>query len=274
MDLPKPFLKWAGGKRALLPELLRYSLPLQFKNYHEPFLGGGALFFALYRLGRFSEKTVILSDINKELIDTYMAVRGSVDGVIRHLQNHQYDKEYYYKVREQNPDVLSGVVKAARMIYLNRSGFNGLYRVNKQGKFNVPFGAYTNPLLCDIPNLKAVSRSLQNVTLNAASFEATKYNVETHDFVYFDPPYVPVSDTANFTTYSGGGFNLEDQQRLMKLFRSLAKQDVFVMLSNSDTPWVREHYAGYCFHEVQVQRNISAKSDKREVAQELIITNF
>lgn len=274
MDLPKPFLKWAGGKRALLPELLRYSLPLQFKNYHEPFLGGGALFFALYRLGRCSGKTAVLSDINQELIDTYVAVRDSVDGVIHHLQNHPYNKEHYYKVRELNPDVLFGAIKAARMIYLNRSGFNGLYRVNKQGKFNVPFGSYANPLICDIQNLKSVSKALQNVPLYVDSFEATKYNVETHDFVYFDPPYVPASDTANFTAYSGEGFGLEDQQRLMKLFRFLAQRDVFVMLSNSDTPWVREHYAGYCFHEVQVQRNISAKSDKREIAQELIITNF
>ncbi len=270
--VPRPFLKWAGGKTQLLPLLLAY-IPESFRHYYEPFLGGGALFFALYRLGVLQQAS--LSDINAELIDTYRALQRDVERVIQHLQNYPHSKEFYYELRARDPWELSLAERAARMIYLNKTGYNGLYRVNKQGKFNVPFGRYKRPNYRDFDNLRAVAQALQKVRLEARSFEWILEEVHPGDFVYFDPPYDPVSETARFTQYHASGFGKAEQQRLADLFRQLSAKKVKVMLSNSDTPFIRRLYQGHAWLiPVQAHRFINSRGNKRGPQPELLILNY
>ncbi len=270
--VPRPFLKWAGGKTRLLPVLLAY-VPAWFATYHEPFLGGGALFFALYRLQRI--RTAVLSDINAELMDTYRAVRDQVEAVIRYLETYPHRQDFYYALRARDPWQLPLAERAARMIYLNKTGYNGLYRVNKRGQFNVPFGRYKRPNYRDFANLRAVSRALQGVTLATRSFEAVLEAVQPGDFVYLDPPYVPVSPTARFTQYHAGGFGQAEHQRLAEVFRALTARGVYAMLSNSDTPWVRDLYADAAtVLSVQAPRFINSKGHKRGPQPELLILNY
>jgi DNA adenine methylase len=273
---PRPFVKWAGGKGQLLQQLEQY-FPESFSTYYEPFLGGGAVFFHLIeRRPRFN---AILSDINTELINAYEVVKNSVDGLIKELRRHEVGyklapEEYYYQVRAEEPS--DDVGKAARLIFLNRTCYNGLYRVNRMDKFNVPFGRYENPTICDKENLLTVSRVLRwsNAKLLAASYREATKDAEKGDFVYFDPPYQPVSATANFTSYTDSGFSFDDQMQLGDWFRELDERGLRVLLSNSSKEEVRGIYRGYSVHEFEVLRAISCKADGRKGHTELIVSNF
>jgi len=270
-DVPPahPFLKAAGGKTALLPKILP-RLPAKIKTYYEPFLGGGAVFFALAAESRFEH--AVLGDANEEFAHAYTTLARDVDGVIRALKKHVYEETHYYAVRAQEPLKLSPSVRAARIIYLNKSCFNGLYRVNKKGKFNVPFGYYVNPTICDEENLRAVARVLRKAKPGALDFAKTVETANRGDVVYFDPPYVPASETANFTAYTAGGFGPEDQERLRNVAKKLAARGVYVLLSNSDTPLVRKLYTGFQIEEVQAPRRVNSKGSKRGNVGELLIS--
>lgn len=273
LPIPRPFLKWAGGKTQLADALLERR-PAHFNVYHEPFVGSGALFFRLFREGLI--RHAVLSDINAELIDTYLAIRDYVTEVIHILSEFPYSKEFYYKLRAQDPWALSLPERAARMIYLNKTGYNGLYRVNRRGQFNVPFGRYKSPKYLDPENLLAVSQALQKVEIICTSFETVVERAKPGDWVYFDPPYVPVSSTANFTAYYADGFGLRDQERLRDICVALTQSDVYVMVSNSDTMVVRSLYASSLFvmDEVWANRAINCNGAKRGKITELVITNY
>lgn len=263
----EPFLKWAGGKRGMLPTLRQY-VPKNIRTYCEPFLGGGALFFKI------APSSAILSDLNSELITTYRVVRDKPSELIQALSRHYYDKDYYYEVRKQNPASLSDIDIAARMIYLNRAGYNGLYRVNKKGEFNVPFGKYTNPTIVDTNKIMACSNALRGVLLENLPFEELPWaSIGEGDFVYFDPPYVPLSKTSSFTAYQGAGFTEEDQLRLADLFRRLHSQGATVLLSNSGHESVAKMYSGFRIDEVAMLRAINSKGSKRGHVKEFLVSN-
>jgi DNA adenine methylase len=269
---PRPFLKWAGGKGQLLEQFARLlPEPRRYSRYFEPFVGSAALFFDL------QPASAELTDVNSELIDCYKAVRDRVEDVIDALAEHQYREDHYYRVRDIPPASLPLAERAARMIFLNKTGFNGLYRVNKSGRFNVPFGRYVKPGFKQprsLENLRACSRALQDVVIEVNDFESVLHRANTGDFVYFDPPYVPLSDTSDFTAYVPGGFGPDKQRHLAEVFRKLAERDVLVMLSNSDSGDVRRLYSNFHIHEVQAARHINAKADKRGKIAELVVTSF
>jgi DNA adenine methylase len=268
---PRPFLKWVGGKGLLLDQL-RPLLPRKpFRHYFEPFVGSAALFFAV-RPAR-----ATLSDVNGELVDCYRAVQKRVGAVIEELGRHEYDEEKYYAVRDIPPSDLSPAARAARTIYLNKTGYNGLYRVNKSGRFNVPFGRYTNPGFRSpdsLENLRACSRALKAAAIAQADFGEVARVARAGDFVYFDPPYVPLSDTSAFTAYAAGGFGPEEQARLAVVFSELARRGVLVMLSNSDTPEVRALYARYRIDTVQAARNINSRGTRRGKVNEVVVRSY
>lgn len=264
---PRPFLKWVGGKTQLLDQF-RPMLPEMFGRYFEPFVGGAALFFAL-RPPRAS-----LYDVNEELIDCYRAIRDDVDSVIEALGDHRYERKHYYAVRELDPRALRPAQRAARTIFLNKTGFNGLYRVNRAGRFNVPFGRHTKPAFRDEDNLRSCSLALQGVEVQVRDFRQIVGDATAGDFVYFDPPYAPVSDTADFTSYSAGGFGWVDQQTLATAFADLTKKGVYAMLSNSDTPAVRELYGSFRIDEVSAARSVNSKADRRGKVSEVVIRNY
>ena len=271
--VPRPFLKWAGGKAQLSSELGKRT-PCHFHCYHEPFIGGGAFFFKLYREHKI--RTAYLSDLNTELIDAYTVVRDQVEAVIQILARYPHRESFYYDLRAQDPWAMDKCSRTARMIYLNKTGYNGLYRVSKQGKFNVPFGRYKNPGYCDEANLRAVSQALQNVELSSTSFEKVLEKAVPGDFVYFDPPYVPVSKTANFTAYHANGFTENDQIKLRDASIELTLRGVKIMLSNSATDRVRALYSTPVFFmtKVQASRVINSNGKGRGKLTELIITNY
>jgi len=269
--IPRPFVKWAGGKTSLLPILMMY-IPNSFRRYFEPFLGGGALFFALYREGLIKE--AILSDVNKELMDTYLAIRDRLNEVIDILNSYPHDRDFYYMLRSKDPSTLSLPERAARFIYLNKTAYNGLYRVNRKGQFNVPFGRYKNPNYKDFENLRAVSEALKVADLRCTSFEFVLDFARSGDFIYFDPPYHPVSDTASFTQYTSDGFTQEHQKKLAEVFKELSKRGVYAMLSNSDTPFIRELYRGFRLIEIEAPRFINSNSRRRKGWRELLILNY
>ncbi|MFN4294442.1 MAG: DNA adenine methylase [Thermoflexales bacterium] len=271
LPAPRPFLKWAGGKTQLADALLERR-PLRFNTYHEPFVGSGAIFFRLYRERHI--RRAVLSDINSELVDTYLAVRDHVSEVISALSEFPYNKAFYYAIRAKDPAQLSLPERAARMIYLNKTGYNGLYRVNRQGKFNVPFGRYKSPKYLDRDNLLAVSHALRNVEILCAAFDTVLDRAEPGDWVYFDPPYVPVSQTANFTSYYANGFGLQDQERLRDVCVALSRNNVYIMVSNSDTPTVRSLYRNFTVDEVLANRAINCNGARRGKITELVITNY
>jgi DNA adenine methylase len=280
----RPFLKWAGGKGQLLPDLTR-RLPPRFARYHEPFVGGGAFFFSLWNSGMLTEGGV-LSDLNRDLIACYRTVRDHAEELIEALEAHKphfNDREYFYEVRgwDRQPGFAqrSGVEQAARMIFLNRTCYNGLYRLNNKGQFNAPFGNYKNPLIVDHENMREVSRALKNVDLKVGDFAEVLERAAPGDFVYFDPPYAPVSPTASFTHYTGQGFGEEQQRRLAAIFRRLAEGGCHVMLSNSSTELTRELYsaeaiAGLEAEVVQASRKINCVGSKRGFVDELIARSY
>lgn len=267
----RPFLKWAGGKTQLLPELLA-RLPAEIRRYHEPFVGSGALFFALRARGLAAR--AYLSDANEPLVETYKAIRDDVEGVIAALARHRNEETHFYRVRDLDPSTLTPAERAARLIYLNRTCFNGLYRENRSGRFNVPFGRYARPRICNETNLRAVSSALKRVCISRRDYASVLDLAKPGDFVYFDPPYQPVSATSSFTSYDRHGFGEEDQRRLRDVFARLASRGVSVMLSNSDTPLVRELYAGFRIDRVWASRAINSKGDRRGKVAEVIVLGY
>lgn len=263
--VPRPFVKWVGGKSQLLEQLGRRA-PKTFGRYFEPFVGGGALYFEL------KPTKAVLTDVNEELINAYLAIRDDVEGVIGALLGYRYDEEMYYRVRAIDPAKLAPTARAARTIYLNRTGYNGLYRVNKSGAFNVPFGRYTDPLICDAPNLRACAEQLAHAEIAVRPFDAVLDHARPGDFVYFDPPYFPTSATSDFTTYTAGGFGLAQQERLAEVAHALVAKKVHVMLSNADVLAARRLYKGLKIAKVSAIRNVSATASGRAGVTELIVT--
>jgi len=273
----KPFVKWVGGKRQLLKQFRLMNLypPEKFDStkgkYFEPFMGGGAVFFDLLPDKGF------LSDLNKELVTTYNVIKHDVEGLISSLKKHKNNKEYFLKVRAQNVKVLSDINTASRFIFLNRTCFNGLYRVNSKGGFNVPFGGYVNPMICDEVNLRKVSKALQGVDIKHQDYKEVLKKAKKGDFVYFDPPYYPVSKTASFTSYTSEGFLDKEQIELRDVFLELNKRGCFVMLSNSDTPFINKIYSGFKgvrINKVSAGRAINSKGSGRGKVSEVLITNY
>jgi DNA adenine methylase len=269
-NLPRPFLKWAGGKSKLIPQY-NNLFPTNYNTYYEPFLGGGAIFFYLH------PKTAILTDINPELIATYRCVRDNVEEVITLLKEHQarHCRDYYYNVRS-NPGTTE-LEQAARLIYLNKTCFNGLYRVNSQGKFNVPLGKYENPKICQEDLLLLASEALQSAKIEEADFsEVLNSANSSNDFVYFDPPYHPISTTSYFTAYSRNPFSEEDQKRLRNTCEVLGKRGVKVMVSNSDCEFINNLYSeiGFKIYKISAVRAINSNTKNRGSIYELLITSF
>lgn len=269
--VPGPVVKWAGGKTRLLDDL-RARMPRTFRRYFEPFLGGGALFF------RVAPEDAVLSDCNADLINMYTCVAWNVEAVIRRLQTHKrkHNTEHYYATREAwnaRSRRQSDVDRAAAFIYLNKTCYNGLWRVNRSGGFNVPMGRYTNPTICEADKLRAASVALQKARLEVGHYADAVGEAASGDLVYFDPPYAPVSRTANFTSYARGAFGDDDQRELAELFRELDDRGCHVMLSNSDVPLIRELYDGYSIDTVTCSRAINSRATSRGAVNEVIVTN-
>ena len=274
----KPFLKWAGGKRLLIGEILARS-PHQYGTYFEPFLGAGAVFFSIP-----SESNRHISDANNQLIEVYEVIRDSLDELLSELRVHKNTKEYFLEVRAWDRDKsfesLSPAVRAARFIYLNKTCFNGLFRVNSKGHFNVPFGNYKNPDILGEQNLRAVSALLGNqgsVTISRGDYRETTKHAQRGDFVYLDPPYDPISSTSSFVSYQKGGFTREDQATLRDEVLRLTETGASVLLSNSDTPFIRDLYSDnnrFKIEAIQVSRAISANSSSRGKVGEVLVSNI
>jgi DNA adenine methylase len=275
--ISRPFLKWAGGKQRLLKRYIPL-LPERANAYYEPFVGSGALFFHL-RANQFADR-YCLHDANEELINAYLVVRDRVEVLIEALAEHErlHSTDHYYQVRAL--DKAAGwasrppVERAARMIYLNKTCYNGLWRVNRRGHFNVPMGRYRSPNILDQPRLRAASEALQGVDISPSDFREVADRAGTGDFVYFDPPYVPLTPTANFTDYYAGGFGQAEQEALADTFRRLDERGCRVMLSNSDTDLVRELYAGFEIIPVQARRAINSQAGKRGPVSEVVVLNY
>ena len=297
----RPFLKWAGGKRQLLPELRRFY-PARFETYHEPFVGSGAVFFDLVARGAVREGRVRLTDVNGDLIGCWRQLRDDPEGVIGRLRALATDRaaapeKHYYRVRNElfNPArarILNGrgvhadgytADLAAMLIYLNRTGFNGLFRVNSDGEFNVPRGRYANPGICDAANLRRVSEALSRLQAEIAyaPYDAVLDAAGARDFVYLDPPYAPLSATASFTSYTADRFDASDQRRLQQVVIALAGRGCRVVLSNSTAPDIRDLYdgnadakgAGVRAHRVSARRAINSNAARRGPIEEYVITN-
>jgi DNA adenine methylase len=264
---PRPFLKWAGGKGQLLDQL-RPLMPGSFGRYFEPFLGGGAVYFAL------RPPTACLSDSNEELINTYRILRDRPADLLRALQPLRTDELTYYRWRDAEVSRLSDVKRAARLIYLNRTCYNGLYRVNKQGRFNVPYGRHRSPPRVKAAELRAASQALQRANLVCADYRQAVAQASAGDFIYLDPPYVPVSRYSDFKRYTQAFFSLEDHVALADAVRDLTRRGCLVMLSNSDCPQVRELYRGMRMTRVHARRRINKDGSKRSAISELVIRNY
>jgi DNA adenine methylase len=263
-------VKWAGGKHKLLPELCALA-PLEIGTYFEPFCGGAALFFALAAAEPKAFRKAVLADQNVDLMALYGALRDDVEALITELAKYRYDRDLFYQVRAQNAQLLSPLERGARLLFLNKTCFNGLWRVNASGQFNVPFGAYKNPVICNKAVLRNAAAQLQGVTLQTGDFLAATKRARAGDFVYFDPPYVPLSKTALFTAYGQLGFGRAEQECLRdELFR-LKKLSVRAVLSNHDTPETRALYKGLWCRNVQVRRSINSDITKRGHTGELIV---
>jgi len=273
-----PFVKWAGGKSQLIPQIIRL-MPSRFARYFEPFLGGGAVFFHTASYNR----NAFLSDINVDLINAYKIIRNNVEELITALKYHQDEytkspKSYYYRLRDKTKG-LNKIENAARFITLNKTCYNGLYRVNKKGLFNVPIGRYKNPLICDPVNLRKMSIVLSQSASYLGVIDYKKILVEKvdkDDFVYLDPPFHPISNTANFTSYTNSGFSFEDQKELATIFKELTRRGCKLLLSNSNTEEIRRLYSDFS-HLTElalVNRSINAVGSKRVGHVELLIRNY
>lgn len=262
---PSPFIKWAGGKRALL-EQIRPHLPKAFGRYFEPFVGSAALFFDR------RPRRATLSDTNTRLVATYRGLRDDTDRVVALLRSYRYDRDEYLDRRAQSIDGASDAEIAAWFIYLNKTGYNGLYRVNSRNEFNVPFGRYRNPTLCDEPNLRACAAALRHATIVHADFEKATRKARPGDFVYFDPPYVPLSTTSSFTSYTADGFGADQQIRLRDLALDLTRRGVHVVLSNSSARSVVDLYRNdFDIVKIRARRSINSRADRRQSVVELLM---
>lgn len=270
---PKPFLKWAGGKSNLLKQY-EPLFPKWSGDYFEPFIGSGAVFFFLS--AREEARKYYLSDLNREIVDAFCAVRDDVEEVIRLLTKHQklHSKDYFYQVRALVPDNLSTFERAARTIYLNKTCFNGLYRVNKKGEFNVPIGNYKKPSILQVETLKTASRALARADLAAGHYSGLVDKAQAGDFIYLDPPYHPLSKTAMFTNYVAEAFDEKDQMELSQVATTLSEKGCLFMESNSNTDFVKDLYKDFKIQEVLARRSINREKSKRGVITELVITNF
>lgn len=273
-QLVMPVVKWVGGKRQLLDEISPL-IPKKVSSYCEPFLGGGAVLFAL------QPKKALVNDINSELMLVYETIRDEPDLLIEALRRHQNTPEYYYEMREIDRDkekfqTLSKVERASRLIYLNKTCYNGLFRVNSSGEFNSPFGHYKNPTIVNEPVIRAVHRyfSANQITFYHEDFELVLAKVGKGGFVYLDPPYDPVSDTANFTGYNKGGFDRKEQIRLKECCDDLTKRGIKFLLSNSATPFIRGLYHDYNITIVNAKRAINSVGAKRGNVEEVLICNY
>ena len=298
MEIVKPFVKWAGGKNSLIPQLTKYY-PFELKNgtierYIEPFVGGGAVLFDV--LGRYDLEAVYISDINADLINAYTVVRDNIDRLIERLSAMQDEylpmdtdnrKVYYMANRKQFnetktiPTVENAIDRAALLIFLNKTCFNGLYRVNRKGFYNVPMGAYKNPMICDEENLRAVSHKLQGVKIVCGDYKKSAEFVDNHTFVYFDPPYRPLTETSSFTAYTEDCFNDEKQRELARFVGSMNSAGAKIVVSNSDPKntnpdddFFDEIYSEQRIRRVEATRMINSNSDARGKIKELLISNF
>lgn len=266
-----PIVKWVGGKRQLMFELIK-NMPKSYNRYFEPFIGGGALFFEL------QPEQAYISDMNEELINLYSVVRDNVYELIEDLSKHEVSKEYFLEIRNidrtEKYAELSDIERASRFIYLNRTCFNGMYRVNSQGQFNVPFGHYKNPRIIDENNLLNCSELLKKTEIRCADFSEILTKVKKGDFVYFDPPYVPLNETSSFTSYTKDGFDIDMQFKLRDICDELDSMSVKFMLSNSDTKLVNELYANYEIKKVFASRQINANADGRGKITEVLVRNY
>lgn len=279
-ESPKPFVKWVGGKRQLIKQFRDmnlyppYAFNLEKATYFEPFVGGGAMFFNLL------PKKAVLSDMNLELVTTYNVIKEDVDGLIKKLKEHKNknSKEYFLKVRAQDVLKLSDVNIAARFIYLNRTGFNGLYRVNRNGGFNVPYASNKNPLICDEINLRKAHDAMKNTKILHEDYKKVLAKAKEGDFIYFDPPYYPVNKTSSFTSYTKEGFLEKEQTELKDTFLELHKRGCYVMLSNSDTKFINDLYSGLDnkikIHKVLAGRAINSKGSGRGKIKEVVVINY
>lgn len=267
---PHPFLKWAGGKGRMLAHIADH-LPNQIAHYYEPFLGGGSVFLDLAHRQKYAAASI--GDANKHLVNAYLTVRDQVEDLITELSGpkYVYDKAAYLSLRALDPSDMSSIEAAARFICLNRTCFNGLYRVNKQGKFNVPFGKYKNPLICDSANLRLVSSALQGVDVRNEGYAWVNDAPVPGDVVYFDPPYYPLSDTSKFTGYTEGGFTHQDHEQLACLFTTLANRGVTVILSNSGADEARLLYRAFEIIELVGHRNVGGPADYRKPVVEIMV---
>ena len=271
----QPFTKWTGGKRQLLP-VIRELMPKTYNRYFEPFVGGGALFFDL------APKDAVINDFNAELINCYQQIKDNPQELIEILKIHQEynSKEYYLDLRsadrDERIDIMSEVQRAARILYMLRVDFNGLYRVNSKNQFNVPYGRYKNPKIVDEELISAISVYLNNnqLEIKTGDFEKAVLDVQPGDFVYFDPPYIPLSETSAFTSYTHEGFSYDDQVRLRDTFKKLNDAGAYVMLSNSSSFLVEELYRDFNIHYVEATRTNGAKSSSRGKISEIIVTNY
>lgn len=271
----RPFTKWTGGKRQLLP-VIKGLMPGSYRHYFEPFVGGGALFFDL------APKTACINDFNSELINCYQQIKDNPRDLIHLLMIHQENnsKDYYLELRAADRDgridVMSATERAARILYMLRVDFNGLYRVNSKNQFNVPYGRYKNPKIVDEPLILAISDYLNQNAIQILNhdFEVAVEQVQAGDFVYFDPPYVPLSETSAFTSYTHEGFSYSDQVRLRDTFKKLTDIGAYVMLSNSSSPIVEELYKEFHIHQVETTRTNGAKTSSRGKISEIIVTNY
>lgn len=270
-DIPKPFIKWAGGKRQIIKELTD-SLPKNYNRYFEPFIGGGALFFAV------RPKNAYISDINPELINLYNTVKNNTHSLIKDLLRYKNTETEFYRIRnlDRTPDYknLTNIEKAGRFIYLNKTCYNGLYRTNSKGQFNAPYGFYKNPNIIDEQNLKICSELLKETEIGLSDFSNIENKIKTHDFVYFDPPYIPINKTSSFTKYYKDDFNTGSQIKLKELCDRLNKKNIYFMLSNSYNETALNLYKEYNIKKINAIRAINCKADKRGTINELIITNY
>lgn len=269
----QPFLKWAGGKRQLLSQI-KPHLPTDFKRYFEPFVGGGALLFEL------KPSKAIINDVNPEITNVYQIIKDQPEDLIQDLQQHENTEDYFYQLRALDRDpafsYYSPLKRASRVLFLNKTCFNGLYRVNQKGQFNVPFGRYKNPNIVNAPNLRHVSQFLnhQRVEILNTDFSHAIKGIRQEDFVYFDPPYDPLSATASFTSYASGEFGREQQEWLFQTCEKLHQRGCRFLLSNSATAFIQDLYRDFEIHIVQAKRSINANHKKRGQIAEVLIKNY
>lgn len=268
----KPFIKWIGGKRQLM-DVIQNNLPKEFNRYYEPFVGGGALLFEL------SLEDAVINDYNSELINLYRVIQTNPQDLITDLYKHQNNSEYYYSIRNLDRDIetfakMSNVERASRFIFLNKTGFNGLYRVNSKNQNNVAFASYPNPKIVDEENILACSELLKTTTILEGDFENIKPLIEKGDFVYLDPPYVPLTETSNFVSYTDQGFDNEMQIRVKNLCDYINDIGAYFMASNSSADFILDLYKDYNVMLVNANRSLNCKGDKRGSVKEVLITNY